>query len=231
MWRRVMSRSVARGTCQTRPGNDALSLEMYPIYHAFLSASNLAKVMQDLALEHREMARFDPQMIRGTAEQTYMQSAAAQAAEGRVRRDASALRREVAALNEALKWPLVRQMAADWAPAVRYDFLYREGELLGSKPLYGAGKEEGMDDEMLRSRMGRATRERCTSSAIPMTRWPVQEAQAVPPTLQALPARPVAPLGPRGNAPGLMAATKTVTERVVPGMAAVQLCTQGGCVR
>ncbi|KAK9816136.1 hypothetical protein WJX74_006931 [Apatococcus lobatus] len=230
-----MSRTISRGTCSVRPGNDELSLALYPIYHAFTSATNLHDVMLDVAHDHSTMARFDPQMMRALAEEVYGMSEGAQAAEGRVRRDNSLLAGEVKALNAAYRWPLLRRIAADWAPMVRGAFLDREGQLLGDRALYGAAQETSgtgaMSDELIRSRLGIATdQQRCPTAEIPMTRWPVQAAAGTPPTLAAqaaLPARPQPPMGQRGTAPGFL----SKTERVLPGPVAVALCTQGACRR
>ncbi len=226
-----MSRTISRGTCSARPGNDELSLALYPIYHAFTSASNLHDVMMEAANDEPGLARFDGQMMRALAEEVYGMSATAQAAEGRVRRDGGLLAGEVRALNAAYRWPLLRRIAADWAPMVRRAFLDREGQLMGDRPVYGAAMEtsgEGaMSDELVRSRLGIATdQQRCPTAEIPMTRWPLQAAAAAPPTFD-LPARPQPPLGQRGTAPGLVGGAG----RVVPGPVAVQLCTQGSCRR
>lgn len=230
-----MSRSLNRGTCSARPGNDDLSLELYPIYHAFTSAANLTKVMMEVANDNPQIARFDGMFMRTLAEEMYASSTRAQSSEGRVRKDNSLLTGEVQALNEMYKWPLLQQMAADWAPTVRYDFLYKEGELLGSRPIYGAGKEEGLDENLIQSRLGIMTDQaRCHTAEIDLTRWPVQAATASPPTfaranpLPLLPNRPEPQLGLRGKAPG---AVQAPTERLMPGHMAVDLCTQRQCAR
>lgn len=237
-----MSRTVNRGTCSTRPGNEDLSQELYPIYHAFTSPSNLSKVMMDLANEHPEMSRFDGMLMRTLAEKTYTGSNHAQAAEGRVRKDLSLLQGEVNALNALYKWPLLQQMAADWAPDVRHHFLYKEGELLGSRPIYGSGGDAPLSENLIRSRLGMMTdQRRCVAAEVPLDRWPAQDPPGAPPTfarpnpLPLLPNRPDPQLGTRAGAPGAIrrgpSDSGATTQRVVPGMAAVQLCTHGQCVR
>lgn len=218
-----MSRDISRGSCNIRPGNDELSLALYPLYHAFTSPSNLADVMYEIAHDHSDFSRFDGQLMRNLAEDIYMQSSDAQSAEGRIRKDNSLLKGELKRLNTMYKWPLVRQMAADWAPMVRYDFLWEEGKRLGSKPLYGAGKEHGMDDELLRSRLGYVTnQQRCHTSEINLASWPIQSGSALA-TATPLPLRPEPPMGVRGKAPGLVNAR---TQRLLPGQVATELCTQ-----
>lgn len=221
-----MSRTISRGTCSTRPGNDALSLELYPLYHAFVSAANLRSVMMDIAEEHKELGRFDPQMMRTVAEEVYGMSGDAQAAEGLVRRDSALLAPHLKELNTMYKWPLLQKIAADWAPVVRYHFMGKEGELLGCRPLYGAGEAEGMTSELIMRRLGDATnQQRCPTAEIPLTRWPLQ-APSGPPTFAApMPLRPNIAMGPRGNAPGLVGGGR---ERLVPGPVATQLCSQRG---
>lgn len=230
-----MSRTINRGTCSTRPGNDDLSLELYPVYHAFTSAANLSKVMLELANDHPEISRFDAMFMRTLAEEVYAGSTQAQSAEGRVRKNNALLGGEVQALNEMYKWPLLRQMAADWAPTVRHEFLYKEGELLGSRPIYGAGKETGLDENLIQSRLGIMTNQgRCHTSEIPLTSWPLHDPASAPPTfanpnpLPLLPNRPDPQLGVRGNAPGVMQAQP---ERLMPGPMALELCTQRQCIR
>lgn len=218
-----------------RPGNDELSLALYPIYHAFTSPTNLHDIMMDVANDQPPLGKFDPQMMKALAEEVYGMSAGAQAAEGTVRRDNALLAGEVRALNAAYRWPLLQRIAADWAPMVRRAFLDKEGQLLGDRALYGAALEtsgEGaMSDELIRSRLGLATdQQRCPTAEIPLDRWPVTAAAAAPPTLNghaSLPARPHPPIGQRGAAPGLLGGH----ERVLPGPVAVALCTQGACRR
>lgn len=223
-----MSRTISRGTCSVRPGNQDLSYELYPIYHAFVSPANLTNIMKDIAYDHPEISRFDPQLMRNLAEEVYANNSAAQAAEGRVRKSNALLAGEVKRLNEVYKWPLLRQMAADWAPAVRYDFLYKEGELLGSRPIYSAGKEEGMGDDLIQNRLALASDpNRCYAAEIPLTRWPVQDAASAPPTFATpnpMPSRGRVDLGARGNAPGRLDMAAQVG-RVLPGPVALELST------
>lgn len=217
-----MSRTVNRGTCSARPGNDALSLEMYPLYHAFTSASNLHNVMMSVAHDHPDLSRFDGQMMRVLAEDTYSMSAAAQAAEGRVRKDTSLLAPSLKDLNTLYTWPLLQKIAADWAPLVRSNFLNEEGKQLGERQLYTSITDTGMTDELIRSRLAIATdQQRCPTAEVPLTRWPVQGAASAPPTFATpMPLRAPVTLGPRGNAPGLMHRP----ERLLPGPTATQLC-------
>lgn len=213
-----MSRTVSRGTCSVRPGNTALRLELYPLYHAFVSNANLQSVMMEVAHEHPEMARFDPQMMLGLAEEVYGMSCEAQAAEGRIRKDSSAMVTELKKLNELYKWPLLQKTAADWAPMVRSFFFDKEGQLLGDRPLYGTMQ----DDDLIKSRLSIATdQQRCPTAEIPLLGWPMQGPAPGPPTFAApMPLRPEPNMGVRGRAPGAVWAP----ERLVPGQIGTQLC-------
>lgn len=239
------TRILARGHIDVRPGNDSLALAMYPIFHAFRSPSNLRRVMHDMALEDKSLARFDPVHMEALAERTYAMSEEAQAAEGRVRNDLGGVQRAVEALNERFRWRLVRDIAADWAPVVRYEFMEKEGELLGSRPLYGSGKEDGLSEEFITNRLGLVTNQwKPRTADISMERWPAREATSAlaggrPLQAHWLPARPDALLGDRGLAPGIMdplslrphggmAQVRSGPERVVPGAPREQLATATG---
>lgn len=234
------TRSNTRGHAFVRPGNDDLALAMFPIYHAFRSSSNLSKVMYDLAHENPSLARFDPVQMEALAEKTYMMSAEAQAAEGRVRRDLGRLEGAVRDLNEMYKWKLVRDVAADWAPVVRYEFTEKEGELLGARPLYGAGKEDGLGEEFISSRMGLVTNQwKPRAAEISMEQYPLRGTDSAlgsgrPVVAHWIPTRAPALLGERGRAPGILdplvlaptgstAGISTPPERVVPGTPLQQL--------
>ena len=213
-----MSRTVNRGTCSTRPGNSFLRLEMYPLYHAFVSEANLMNIMMEVAHEHPEMSRFDQQMMRTLAEEVYGMSSDAQAAEGAIRKDNSLLIEHLKALNKMYRWPFLQKIAADWAPMVRAYFFDKEGQLMGDRPLYG----NMQDDDLVRSRMGIATnQQRCPTSEIPLASWPVVQASNAPPTFATpVPLRPEPPIGPRGNAPGAI----WKPDRAAPGPVATRLC-------
>ena len=239
------SRIITRGSAFVRPGNDDLALALYPIYFAFRSSSNLTKVMHDLAMEHPECSRFDPLMMEALAEKVYMMSDDARAAEGRVRKDLSALQAAVDKLNALYKHKLVMEIAADWAPVVRYEFMDKEGELLGDRRLYGADKEEGLAEEFITNRLGLVTNQwKPRTADISMERWPLRPADSAlsagrPLQAHWLPARPQALLGDRGRGPGIMdplalAATGNTAdihsgpERVIPGAPRQELATASG---
>lgn len=236
---------AARAHVDVRPGNDSLALAMFPIYHAFRSPANLRKVMYGLAQEHPALARFDNVKMEAVAEDIYATSAEAQAAEGRVRSDLAGVQGAVDALNERLAWKLVRDIAADWAPVVRYEFMDKVGERLGARPIYGSGKEDGLAEEFITNRLGLVTNQwKPRTADISMERWPQrgpENALAGGRPLQAhwLPARPDALMGDRGRAPGLLDPLQlrptdnlgrigTGPERVVPGAPAEQLRAAAG---
>ncbi|KAK9844282.1 hypothetical protein WJX74_000413 [Apatococcus lobatus] len=234
------SRSITRGHAFVRPGNDSLALALFPIYHAFRSTSNLRRVMHDIALEHKDLSRFDPLLMETLAEKTYAMSTEAQADEGRVRSDLGKLQGAVDRLNGLYKWRLVRDIAADWAPLVRYEFFEKEGERLGARPLYGSGKEDGLAEEFISNRLGLVTNQwKPRTTDVSMERWPLRGtdpalASGRPVQAHWVPARPPALLGDRGRGPGLLdpvrlaptdntAQITTGPERVVPGAPAEEL--------